>query len=569
VRPIVKLFDFVRADGAIFHLAIVLGATQNQLYNRGTSPWTLIGTFATAYATPDALGFTNLVLFAAGYETPKSYDGTTFQALTSSTGTVPGGAQHHTLHQGFYWLWNTAAASGTLDGPSSLRSSDLNNPNSWPNANQIFVDKDDGDSGAGMGQFTVAETGISPSTSQILFKNFSAYQMSGVFGSTSPAFSIQRVKSDMGCVAPRSIHFAPGFGLIRLAHRGFALFDGVDDRLISEEIRPMLFGTLGFTSIDWTNVSKAMGELIPNPPLYVCGCPTPGTGGLTRWFVYDLVRRAWTVLQFSNPIATIQAIENPNTLPVVLAGDFNGGSVRRVFSGDATDDGQAIAWQVNLKPAFGSSPQQNAYYRRLIVKATNVVAGQVITGFFAIGPTNTNNPIQTLSAQFPVPAGTTQFIINGNFGANYQVKVQAISLNAADPWFTDIAVQGESSTGFTVVFSAAAPDAGGLLGVTVTLTPLRSPLSIQKTLQVPTTVGANIPNVPNPAGGLGFGQQPFGTSPFGGSTTSAPEIDLSFDIHAIGANVRGVLSGAGPITIRGIEWHLRQKPLSRPSVYAP
>src|SRR5262249_57836425 len=126
---------------------------------------------------------------------------------------------------------------------------------SWPNANQIFIDKDDGDSGNGMGQFTVAETGISPSTSQILFKNFSAYQMTGVFGSTNPAFSIQRIKSDMGCVAARSIRFAPGFGLIRLAHRGFALFDGVDDRLISEEIRPMLFGTLGFTGIDWTNVS--------------------------------------------------------------------------------------------------------------------------------------------------------------------------------------------------------------------------------------------------------------------------------------------------------------------------
>jgi len=311
-RPIVKLFDFVRQDGTIFPLAIQKGPPgTNDLYNRGTVPWTLIGHLGTTYSIPDILTFVNRALIADGYEVPWQYDGTTLSHLTDSGGHVPEGAKHHALHQGFYWVWNTAAANTVLDGPSSLRSSDLNNPNSWPIANQIFVNKDDGDSGHGMGQFTIAESGISPTTSQVLFKTFVAFAMTGVFGSTNPLFTIQKIKSDMGCIAPRTIQFCPGYGLVRLTHRGFALYDGVQDLLISEQVRPLIFGNATFEPIDWEQVFSSYATVVPNPPVYICAVPLCNQPGLRRVFCYDLVRGSWTILEYPNAIATLATILDP------------------------------------------------------------------------------------------------------------------------------------------------------------------------------------------------------------------------------------------------------------------
>lgn len=435
IRPIVKLYDYIQIDGTIIRLAIIrtIGGN-NVLYNRATTPWTLIGTLGTDYAIPDILTFTNLALIANGYEVPWQYDGVTLQHITDSGGRVPAGAKHHALHQGYYWVWNTAISSGsevaasfttsfggnadivwtavqsgaagnavsveyvndganspllvtvagnvvtihlqtdgagtpvstasqiiaavaasaaastliagslvagqdgtgipgvlavspltggsttpsTLDGPSSLRSSALNKPSSlvgggiaWPIANQIFVDKDDGDSGHGMGQFTIAETGISPTTTQVLFKTFSGYQMVGVFGSTTPLFSIQKIKSDMGCIAPRSIQFCVGYGLMRLTHRGFAIFDGVQDTLVSEAVRPLIFGNDVYEPIDWEQVFGSYACVVPNPAVYICVCPVCEKPGLSRMFCYDLVRQAWTILEYPQPIATLQSIEDP------------------------------------------------------------------------------------------------------------------------------------------------------------------------------------------------------------------------------------------------------------------
>lgn len=560
IRAIIKLFNFIRQDGTKYPLAMVLGvATNNQLYNRGGSPWTLIGTFNQKEPLPDILAFTNLAIICDGYETPQSYDGTTLTALTAGVGqTVPGGAKHQTLHQGFYWIWNTALTSGSLDGPSALRSSSLNNPNDWPNANQVFIDKDDGDFGQGMGQFTIAETGISPTTSQILFKQFSAYQMTGVFGSTSPVFAIQRIKSDMGCTAARTIRFAPGFGLIRLTHRGFALFDGVDDRLISEEIHNLIFGGGGFTGLDFTNIFRSYATVIPDPPMYVCFCPTSG-GSLTIAFAYDLVRRAWTVHQFPNPVSTVQTIQDPNTVPVTLTGDFSGGKVRRIFGGDITDDGADIVWEVLCRPGMGSSPQQNTYFRRMIVKVTNVIVGKTITNVVMVGPTIPLGPLTILNGTAAVGgAATSVTVVDSRLTLPYQ-------LSFTTNWATDMAWVVKNNGSFTASFVTAAPGGGGSIDWKAQNNPTRSPSGVSKTYMYPISVG--------PAAGIaaGYGVQPYGISPYGGVgvvAALAPELDITFDLHRIGPNARALISGIGPVTVRGIEWHLKSKPVSRASIYA-
>lgn len=603
LRPIIKLFDYIQPDGTIIKLAIVLGsATNNQLYNRGTTPWTLIGTLGTKETLPDILSFVGKALIINGYEVPYQYDGTTLSHITDTpgTGSVPPGAKHHTLHQGFYWLWNTNTISGTgsfaalttafvpinsnliftartpgtggnaitveytndgaatpfsvsvvgsaitvhlavngggvitstgqdvmdgvnvtpaaaalvtvtlapgndgsglvavlaptnlsggtgtsasiYDGPSSLRSSDINDPDSWPLANQIFIDKDDGDFGNGMGQFTIAESGISPTTSQILFKQFAAYQMTGVFGSTNPAFSIQKVKSDMGCVAPRTIRFAPGFGLLRLSHRGIALFNGVEDTLVSEEVRPLIFGSDTFTGIDWNYVSRCQAEVVANPPLYVLFAPTQGAA-LTRCFCYDLVRKAWTILQFSTSVATVQAIRDPNTLPTVLIGDYDQGHVRSIFNPVAVAEGYdgttAIQWSARLRPAAVSSPQVRGYFHAAIVKLFGVAEGQTIFWSVIFGPVTSSTVSQK----------------NG-------------------------------------------------------------------TITIPANVPATIP-----VGG--YGEAPYGGPPYGAGAGSGPssEVDVTIGLGLLGTNARLTLSGQGHVVIRGIDWLVKPKPLVRPSVY--
>src|SRR3989442_11913894 len=114
-RRIVRVFDFVRLDGTIIKLAILRGSSigapgpygttpygtgafggGSELFNRGTLPWTLIGTFLTQENVPDMLGFTDKTLIAHGYETPWSYDGVTFTQITASGGgsqSLPPGAK--------------------------------------------------------------------------------------------------------------------------------------------------------------------------------------------------------------------------------------------------------------------------------------------------------------------------------------------------------------------------------------------------------------------------------------------------------------------------------------------
>lgn len=118
IRPIVRLFDFIEATGTIIPLVILRGIAggHNALYRRDTDPWTLLGILGTDYASPDILAFVARVLIANGYETPWQWSpslGLSHLTDQPGIGSLPPGAKHHALHQGFYWLWNTALTSGT------------------------------------------------------------------------------------------------------------------------------------------------------------------------------------------------------------------------------------------------------------------------------------------------------------------------------------------------------------------------------------------------------------------------------------------------------------------------
>jgi uncharacterized membrane protein YgcG len=308
-----------------------------------------------------------------------------WQEAGSTSTPAPRGAAHAIVYAGSLWLWNTqpTTTADNLDGPSVLKMSDVNNPNSWNPVNTAFVGKDDGQQGMGMGTFTIAESGIPPEGSLVLFKEFSTYQVIGVFGSSN--FQIQRAQTELGCIAPRTIKFVPGFGIIRLSHLGVAVFDGVRDRIISEEIRPYLFGGVSdIAPLDLSFAYFAKGDLVADPPMYCIAIPVLGQGGdgrLTRILCFDLVLKAWSVVDLpSAGISVFRQIYSPGSIPITIWGGMSNGMVSRWQAGDdqgfdawtapsgVVTLGSNIPFSFRTNSAIQENPTDRLYIRRAIVK---------------------------------------------------------------------------------------------------------------------------------------------------------------------------------------------------------
>jgi hypothetical protein len=301
----------------------------------------------------------------------------------------PRGAAHIITHANSLWAFNTSpvtvSGTGSMDGPSVLRMSDPNNADSWP---------------IGLATFTIAEAGITPSGTLVAFKDYSTYTITGVFQAQN--FQTNQVKTDMGCTASRTIVFATGFGIIRFCHLGFALFDGINDRLISEEVRPYIFGDATTPKVDFSRLTQARATLCDDPPLYLCMMPTTDSLN-TRIFVYDLVMRAWMVLDYmagppnttdlrsSFPITAMAQVRPPyqsgfNATTVLADFNVNTSTIRRMQAGDpawdATSPATPIGW--SFRPPEVGEPGSRAYFRRANVRLTAPAPGTII-GSFAIG----------------------------------------------------------------------------------------------------------------------------------------------------------------------------------------
>jgi uncharacterized membrane protein YgcG len=303
--------------------------------------------------------------------------------LVNTAAPAPPGCGHVAVYAGSLCMLNTATsntASG-IDGPCALRMSDVNNPFSWNPINMAFLDKDDGTEGMGLASFTITAQGIPPEGSLIVFKNYAAYQIVGIFG--SPTLTIQRIKSDMGCIAPRSIQFVPGFGIMRFSHLGFAVFDGVEDRVASEDIRTYLFPTQDFLESDITTLDSNWQGVIwgfqtANPPMYCAAIPIGASNGqLTRILCYDLVLKAWTApIDLPFPISTGAQFKTVSANPVTILGGFSDGCLSRWQAGDQLWDVGAtgarspsqVSFSVKLPEFFSQAPDQKLNCRRVAIR---------------------------------------------------------------------------------------------------------------------------------------------------------------------------------------------------------
>ena len=300
---------------------------------------------------------------------------------------APRGAAHAVAYAGSLWLANTSPSttSDGIDGPTCLKMSDSNNPNSWNPVNTAFIGRDDGTQITGLQPFTIAALGISPTGSLCVFNEYQTYQVIGVFGSTS--FEIQPAQTNLGCLAARSIQFLPGFGVVRWTHLGFAVFDGINDRLISEDIRPYLFGGVDseadLTPIDTTYAYLSQSAQTTTPPMYLCamplaGAPGPsggiGSGLLTRIFCYDLVMKAWAILDIPWAISSLNTTKTGEGSPIVVLGKTNG-QVERMQSGDVQWDvgngpssGSNINWAFRTPDVFGEGSSQRLFYQQAVIR---------------------------------------------------------------------------------------------------------------------------------------------------------------------------------------------------------
>lgn len=300
----------------------------------------------------------------------------------------PPGAGAAIVYAGLLWVFNTApqnTADG-LDGPSALRASDISNPNSWNPLNGLFLGKNDGSQGMGLATFTIAESGIAPTGSLVAFKEYKTYQITGVFGAAD--FSIQQAQTDMGCVAPPSIQFISGYGIVRLTHLGFAIFNGVRDNLISEDIRPFLFADQSkpdIIPIDWNWAYSSYGTQVNAPPMYACAVPrVGGSGECGRLFLYDMVLKAWAILDLPqdalapHTLDMITQIKSPGTSPITL-GAYGAFIYRIMNAVDTQWQGTDLSTLYDVKWAVTSPEVYNPkaiqgriYVRQLMIRGVNL-----------------------------------------------------------------------------------------------------------------------------------------------------------------------------------------------------
>jgi hypothetical protein len=408
VSPLPSIVDFVN------QAILILGnGLAPQSYTNGGSLTPLTNTYTVSYpawtantayqvddlilpATPNGYYFQCTQAGESGGSEPSwpsavnktITDGSVLWTCVAATAVIaPRGAASAVVYAGSLWLWNTypATTSDNLDGPSCLKMSTLNNPQSWDPLNIAFVDKDDGDQGMGMAVFSISEAGIAPTNSLVLFKSYKSYLVSSVFGSQN--FAIQRIQTDMGCVSPASIQFVPGLGIVRLTHLGFASTDGISDKVISEEIRPYLFGggDPEIIPVDTQYMPYAQGAQVANPPMYICGMSVNNNGGaINRLFCYDLVQQAWTVIDLPFSIyAMTQIRSGPTGIFVVYPtqlGGFTDGVVRNWQNGDANwDTGAQVVGSFKTPEVYSGGGSDPFFLKKIAVRGISQTPNITVT----------------------------------------------------------------------------------------------------------------------------------------------------------------------------------------------
>jgi hypothetical protein len=464
-------------------------------------------------------------------------------------GTQLRGAAHAIVYAGSLWIANTwpTTTSDELDGPNCIKMSDVNNVSSWNPLNIAFIAKDDGDQIMGLATFTIAESGIAPTGSLVLFKNFSTYQISGVFGAAD--FSIQQAQTDMGCIAPRSSQFAPGYGIMRMTHLGFAYFNGVSDKLVSEEIRPYLFGGQpDIQPVDWNYIYFSKSAQAANPPMYLCAVPVlaPTVNGVTVTPATPPGSQPITLYARVSQLNLIggQWIETAITPEITLVGGDDAAFVTTPLAQPN------IQYRIYLGLAAGSENQysQNATFQNIHVAYGGMTPGTPTIGNGSLQRLIAYDLVQKCWAIIDMPfeisvikqvraPGTIPLTVAGGFSDGQVRRLFAGDVN----WDTGAPVQWS-------LRGAELYQEGGTGKIFYRRIILRGLETTNASISVSVMLsGKKQPAVTAQQNNLGTNQWRF-----------------TVDILEDALNANALVSGSGPITIDSMDWQVKPKQVGAP-----
>ncbi len=280
----------------------------------------------------------------------------------------PPGAAFAFQHLNYLFLWGVGIIYGPdgLTGPDALWQSNFGAPLIFDPTNTTFAGKGDGTTAQGGAVYSLSEAGIAATPQLVLFKDASTYSFLNEF----PNASLVEVSGGLGCIAPNTIQFIGGYGVMRLSYAGVTLFDGQLEHVTeyTDAIRGYLFGTIpGVAPVDFTQIQSCVSTQSVNPPFYMFFAPlVGGDGKVTRGFGYDFGLKQWFIMDLPFPITAAgflpQAVVALSAGYQSVIGGANDGTVRRIFAGDPDWDGTPIQWSTRL-PDWGF-PGTPTYVRR-------------------------------------------------------------------------------------------------------------------------------------------------------------------------------------------------------------
>jgi hypothetical protein len=180
-------------------------------------------------------------------------------------------------------------------------------------------------------------------------------------------------------------------------------------------------------------ITRYATTYINNTTTFTTGSPATSLGGaLTRLFCYDLVIKAWTVIDLPFPISVLKQFRTQGSIPITVMGGFSDGAIRRWLGGAGFDlqwDAGAVnagapdanvRWSVRTPEVFGKDASDRVYFRSLALRGignpTGITASVVTNGL--------TGPALAIRNMVVNPMG------GGEFAAYADIGVTGVDANA-------------------------------------------------------------------------------------------------------------------------------------------
>jgi hypothetical protein len=261
-----------RSANNVTHL---FAGTASNLYRHTSGGWTSVGS---GYSASDEIGwafaqFGNLVIATNGIDPPQKFDLGTVGSFAPLGGTPP------TMR--ILAVVRDFLVGGYIDGDTAaIQWSAINDAENWTAGNR-------------QGDYNIfpsggAVSGLANGEYGLVFQQRSIKRMVYTGGDT--VFQFQEISNGVGCVSDKTLAQFGNLVFFR-SDQGFAVCDGQSVEMIGDERVDRTFEAAVVRG-NFTRVSAAVD---PINKLYIV--TEPSSSNPTRWWVYSITQKAWTVIE--------------------------------------------------------------------------------------------------------------------------------------------------------------------------------------------------------------------------------------------------------------------------------